>query len=1115
MNNFEKGIDSFKISNNVFKNLKRITNLNEEERTDGAVTMLRHLFNQERDANEYWYTLKRLIRGCGSSTTESRSIFFTCLVGFLNFSSDECLSYDQILKIAKTELCSKPAIASKEDSDAVTGMILICGALLRSKKHVILSGDNIRDLTMALFSFSKCKSYHEALAYIFCVELVKVLSEEQFIKYGYPTIKKEIDQCEKFNIGLMFLMIEIVKQYPNLDIVSELRTAIEKLATQNNFDDITSSLLNNRIQNCEMLPILDVVCNFLANCNFLKLLWQQSIESHLNNSTKSIESCILKIATIIFGKSTNELSYMLSGKFLELFLNGLKSKKEEKVQQIYNNFADALSTYCSKSETTNMEKLNIIKKIILYPGMLNVEKFTSQRIIHQIISKCDESSFIDLYNIYKQVFLNKYLNDEIDKSGNWSNVERIHAGNMMQYLLNHKVMQSSYKWRQQEMRSIMVLGFFHADDTQNIIESSKNNDIISKQLADQMKKIFFCSLQNKFSSLENENKLLYYLVQTCNEVLNKKNYDKFFRFNVKENLINIWNEMFGEIQKLKSSKSTKRDGKLDYVFNILLMHMGLQLFKESEMAETAIVDLKICLKKSKEKTQKKQKIEENLSNYEEPDWIEVVVDLILHLLSQNSNSLRNIIRIVFPHLCESITLSSMNQILEMLIMKNELNSLANQDDDDSSAIEKENNPYDGTSSENSDNENAANSSEDSSDSENSNFEENFSEEPTEAEKLKSAISQALIKNNLDNDADSIDLDEMSETEGAKLDEILTEVFKMKKNNIKSRRSKDYRTESTALMHFRIRVLDLIDMYIQNKPALLIVLEIIISLLNTFKHYTNAEFAPFYQKVQNILHKITSLKQFSTVEEVDNLFNYFTKILHTKFKAVEKEQSAIHCKCVLFVINLNKILKEENFDKKVISELQSCVEDFLKSKNAKLNTDFLKYLFQGNWFRVCKLAITLIDISLDPVVKSYKRIQILDFLELLYKNNKIWKVNNESKDKYFKKIETKFEAYLEYFLDKNLSSKEFNKLINCILIITNCHEKNHSEIGFNINNLCENVQTLRKTINLESSHNYMKFCSNYNLKPLTNKSDLELNVPNNKRKGLEKQQDVTKIKKAKV
>ncbi len=67
--------------------------------------------------------------------------------------------------------------------------------------------------------------------------------------------------------------------------------------------------------------------------------------------------------------------------------------------------------------------------------------------------------------------------------------------------------------------------------------------------------------------------------------------------------------------------ATKR--KEDVVFQMLFVHVGFQIFSDPKMAQEVLEELHICYQKSNGKKKRK-----SLSNAE-PEWIEVVVDLLV------------------------------------------------------------------------------------------------------------------------------------------------------------------------------------------------------------------------------------------------------------------------------------------------------------------------------------------------------------------------------------------------------------------------------------------------------------------------------------------------------
>lgn len=73
------------------------------------------------------YTLKRLVRGVGASTTNSRAGFFTALVGLLKSISTDEFKIVDLLNLTKKELQVGGVVAKK------VGFVLITNSSTNSK----------------------------------------------------------------------------------------------------------------------------------------------------------------------------------------------------------------------------------------------------------------------------------------------------------------------------------------------------------------------------------------------------------------------------------------------------------------------------------------------------------------------------------------------------------------------------------------------------------------------------------------------------------------------------------------------------------------------------------------------------------------------------------------------------------------------------------------------------------------------------------------------------------------------------------------------------------------------------------------------------------------------
>lgn len=140
---------------------------------------------------------------------------------------------------------------------------------------------------------------------------------------------------------------------------------------------------------------------------------------------------------------------------------------------------------------------------------------------------------------------------------------------------------------------------------------------------------------------------------------------------------------------------------------------------------------------------------------------------------------------------------------------------------------------------------------------------------------------------IDDDQGSVDLNDMTEEEGKQLDAALSAAFKGIKKTSPSatKKSKSHRIQTTTVMHFRIRVLDLIEIYLQNKPTQLVTIEIMLNLFNMIEFCNENDLKPLQNKVEKLLLKLTAIKQFENDEEgdidEDNICDFIRLVVEKK------------------------------------------------------------------------------------------------------------------------------------------------------------------------------------------------------------------------------------------
>lgn len=1089
------------VDGSIFKYFNDLTNENDHVRISAGTQLLQQLSksqDEEKRKKEISYCLKRLVRGVGASTSASRSGFFTTLVAFLQITSSDEVTLEDVFKAVKKELKVGSSISNKEDADAFVGRILVCAAFLRSGRLSQASADHLEQIINILVQASRHRIYHCSLAYSFLIEMIDKFTTEQFEQSVWPVLQIElIKPWPKQTIQTVHCLIVALLKFPSVVDKKFLKMHLggSKFLNAESEPHLLRLFLGNTNSDILTHPALEAFGTYLASCPGLVGFFENHFNGILETPNKLKEIIALKLLTDILANLDSEqtqVSRLLTPNFMKMIVASLKTskmKKDETLKAFYSEFFENLSACCSK--IPDAERVEVIHKLILHPGTLGIEKFTSNRIVHQIIGFLEATGVQSIFKTYKDIFLDRLPKNPENNTDKWLNIERQNAAYMLQHLLSHKAVQKSFAWRQEQLEFFMAIGLFNVNNSGEICTRNETGHL-HKEFGIHMKNIFYSSLQSKVPALKDEKAVLLALVETCNQYLQKKNHATYFRQKMNEKIVKAWNDMYSEVKNSKKVHGNEK--KLQLVFHILLLHMGLQLFREPEMAETAIMDLEKCMARTKGK-------QKSVSEESEPEWIEVVIDLFLHLLSQNASALRNIVNTVFPHLCDSLNLTAVHQILAMLDMKDGQNPLSSKGDNNDEEDEEGDDEKDDGFSE--DEEDAKSSSEDEDDDEEEDEdedeeidEEEEDEEVTASDKLRNAVSLALgSAMPRDDDMDSIDLNDMTEEEGKKLDEALAAAFSaMKKsgNDSKNKKSKSYRVQMTTLMHFRIRVLDLLEIYIQHEPSLLITIEIMLALFNMLEFCTDEELKPLQIKVEKTLNKLTLLRQFGSIQDVTetNLVDFIRLIVDKKLRSIAFDvQNRLKNKCCMFLIANAKLMSEGGTNDQVLNLLVEYLEDFIKSRNPAVNITLLSDIFKLRWQGVWTLASTLTEKGIAMSIRTFRRIQVVELLSLVFRNHELINQNTKLAKKHLKNIEKIICKHIEEISKTtNISQREFNTLLDLLLVAKRCHTK------FNIDNssfssCTDKIQEIRSRLKLDLAQSYRKFCSAYELKPLKNAAQL--------------------------
>ncbi|XP_016363395.1 myb-binding protein 1A-like protein [Sinocyclocheilus anshuiensis] len=313
-----------------------------------------------------------------------------------------------------------------------------------------------------------------------------------------------------------------------------------------------------------------------------------------------------------------------------------------------------------------------------------------------------------------------------------------------------------------------------------------------------------------------------------------------------------WDSMLESVEALRK-KAKKSSSPEHTAFQHLFLLVGIQMFRAPDESLELLNDLRTCVEKAQAKKSKKKKANGESCN-EEPHWVEVVVEILLSLLSQPSRLIRSVCKAVFSRICPHLTQEALSSILNVLD--------PNKDEDESGVMvtdEKEKEKKrkrkeeDKQDDEEEDEEGSDSSSDDDDD------EDEAMEEGKELDqKFRLDLMKVLQgQNALATEEDGSDEEELDDAGMMKLDGSLAALFLEQKKKIQAKKDeKDrLRKEKVLVRDFRIKVLDMVEMFLSKQGSSALVLGMVEPLLSVIENGMSSETS---QQEQDFLRRAADI-----------------------------------------------------------------------------------------------------------------------------------------------------------------------------------------------------------------------------------------------------------------
>uniref|UniRef100_A0A3B3V5U9 MYB binding protein (P160) 1a n=1 Tax=Poecilia latipinna TaxID=48699 RepID=A0A3B3V5U9_9TELE len=283
-----------------------------------------------------------------------------------------------------------------------------------------------------------------------------------------------------------------------------------------------------------------------------------------------------------------------------------------------------------------------------------------------------------------------------------------------------------------------------------------------------------------------------------------------------------WNGMLESVASLKR-KAKKGRTTESAAFQQLFLLIGMLLFKAPDEVLDIMKDLQSCIDKAQEKKINKKK--------KQQEWVEVMVDILLSLLSQQSRHIRQVCKTVFSSICPHVTAAALTAIVLDPDKEDEEDGAVVVTDDGNKTQKKLKDDDD----EEQDEDMEDDESEDGSDEESEGEEEEKEMEEGEVDQnFRLELMKVLQQQNaLATEEDASSDEDLDDEAMMQLDKSLSALFSEQKKKTEEKKNEKMKLqkERGLVRDFKIKVLDLVEVFVARQAGSPLILGLVEPLLN--------------------------------------------------------------------------------------------------------------------------------------------------------------------------------------------------------------------------------------------------------------------------------------------
>jgi len=923
-------INDLKSNNkNLLSYFWNLASLDDSVRSKSVAGLLNELKNTKK-VDDLNYTTQRLVKGLSSSRKAARQGFATALTHLMNEFHN--ITADDVMELMSKHLTVQGSFKGQEERDAYFGQLFGFLAIYRSRlqggKEKEVQSNLVKKLVRNFLALMNKKSYLQEICGMAICDILKAIDFSIF-----ETIKPILESIlckgwEKCTPDDLMIVLTVQSKFKD-DLPKKYfkeHWNRSEILHKSNFKEMSRVLMDtSNTAHPRVHTLWDFIVEYLLsdeNEDTFQTFWKVIVEEGLMHSTHERKFLAMNIVSKMASKlPSKKMQIVLGDTIIRCMINSCQSKMNY-LYSCAHNVLSKLPNILVKNEDKDVIAC-VIKCLVGCHGHVGFDSITKTKVVDELSKHLDLNLF-DYFKWLKDIFIAGTTNLDKDVSAEILEKDinecRAWVGNQLIILFRL----AKGKKDESLLMEITNFLFFHGYFVS--IKKHESITLIQKlpvyPVSDSTHQFFRLRFNTALTELATFNRKS--SIESKSAIGGVSEDGEWFAWKIlcfAKELIELtmhvtlvltwtpevheaWNNSFEKMLLMK--EDSKNEGTFfSEGTQLLFVHSTLQLFLNREEAVDILKELETCYQKATEKKR---------LNKKEPHWTEVLTEILLGFMAQSSHLMRQVVDVVYPTIVPHLTRDALDlhlkaikpakrnandgiefenesdlEEMEVTDEKSEkVESEKDEEDEDgeegeegeeseeSEKVEKIDNDDCGEDEDNKEhvaNSDESDSSDESDESDESDFEvdENFKAE------LKAALGDSALQIDDEDDdeeeedgseEEDIDMDTCDPNQLQVMDQALADVFKSRKQKkLKKKSEKDKRL---SILHFKLRVLDLIEIFIKEQPKDPKILQLIEPLYEVIKSsHGHAGEQPLFERTLGIFkNKLCMLHEYPSGSDLD-------------------------------------------------------------------------------------------------------------------------------------------------------------------------------------------------------------------------------------------------------